>query len=303
MKATLALSLRPSLNGAKRIPLGLVVAAIFLHPSTTAQITVPYGDAYNFAILAHTTITDAGGSQVVTASPSYEANVGVYPGSSITGLLPSQVPDGTIYRAGTGSDPLLISASNAASHAFDVAMGETPFTLEPAQLGGLTLVPGVYRLPDTATLTGTLWLDAHGVVDPVWIFQATSSLITAAGAPGAPGSSVSFLNAGVPCDVLWAVPTQATIGTYSDFVGTIIAGTSIVVNTGAELDGRAWALTGAVTLDHNTITGLPCTELNGDTGGTTPPAGVPDSGSTLLLLGTGLATLLGLGRWFRSLIF
>ena len=76
-----------------------------------------------------------------------------------------------------------------------------------------------------------------------------------------------------------------------------------MVNTGAELDGRAWALTGEVTLDHNTITGLPCTELNGDTGGTTPPAGVPDSGSTLLLLGTGLATLLGLGRWFRSLVF
>jgi hypothetical protein len=201
---------------------------------------------------------------------------------------------------------LLILATNAATAAYGVAAGETPTAAALGlQLGGQTLTPGVYTfIPGTVNLTGTLTLNAANDPNPIWIFQATSDLVTAAGAPGTPGSSVVFLDGvGTPCDVLWVVPSQATIGTYSDFVGTVIAGTSIVMNTGATLHGRAWAETAAVTLDHNTITGLPCTSLGGtgDTGGNGGTS-VPDSGSTLLLLGSGLATLLGFGRRFRSLV-
>ena len=286
--------------------IGLVVAAaVFLQHNATAQITpIPYGDADSFAILAHTTITDVPGSSTIN-----NGNVGLYTGTSITGLTPSQVhpfgppPQFGIYHKAIDdpTDAWLLSASNAASHAYDLADGEAPRSPNLGlQLGGLTLIPGVYTFdPGVVLLDGTLTLNANGDPNPVWIFQATSALTTHEGALGDPlNARVVFLDGvGTPCDVLWQVPSSATIGTYSDFVGTIIAYDSIWLHTDATLHGRAWAENGEVTLDHNTITGLPCTSLGGGEGGGTS---VPDSGSTLLLLATGLATLVGLGRRFRS---
>ena len=70
-----------------------------------------------------------------------------------------------------------------------------------------------------------------------------------------------------------------------------MASASITLNTDVTLNGRAWALTGAVTLDKDTVTGLTSASI-----GNAPPATVPDYGSTMLLLAFGLAALLGFGR-------
>jgi type VI secretion system secreted protein VgrG len=160
------------------------------------------------------------------------------------------------------------------------------------QLGGKILFPGVYQLPAAATanLIGTLTLDANGVTNPVWIFEATSTLVTASNSSIVLGSGV------VPCDVLWVVGSSATLGTGTDFAGTIMASASITLNTNVTLDGRAWALTGAVTLDEDVVTGLPCTSIGN------APATVPDNSGTLLLLGSGLLALLGFGRRFIARI-
>jgi type VI secretion system secreted protein VgrG len=72
---------------------------------------------------------------------------------------------------------------------------------------------------------------------------------------------------------------------------------SITAETGAtDLDGRLLAETGAVTLDDNTITAPPA-EVQTGGGGT-----APDTGSTLLLLGSGLVTLFAFGRRFSVLL-
>jgi hypothetical protein len=283
MKATLLLT--AVRNGAKRIPMGLAfaIAVAFLHQAATAQ-TINLGTASSFRILAGSLINDAGGASTISTG-----NVGLSPATGAAiGLLTSQVSGGKIYAVdaagplGSVNNPaLLTSAQNDLTAAYTdaAARGVTfDYTASGSQLGGLSLVPGVYRFGHNASgnIIGTLTLNANGVANPVWIFQATSDLITGAGAPnGLNNSTVALINGATPCDVFWQVGTSATIGTYSRFVGSIMAASAITLNTGATLDGSALARVAAVSLDHNIITDS-CV--------------VPEPGTTLLL-GFGLATL------------
>jgi hypothetical protein len=278
----------------------VVAAAIFLHHNATAIPTVDLGTASSFAILAASEITDVqvppgGTSKIVTG------DVGLSPatGASI-GLTASQVVGGTIYAVnafgplGSVNNPgLLTTATHDLGLAYTDAAnrpvpGANAFGVADNQLGGKTLVSGVYSFghAPTANLIGTLTLDAQGDPNAVWIFQASSDLITAS------TSKVLFVNGvGSACNVFWEVGSSATLGTYSAFVGNIMAYASVGLDTGATLDGSAMAETAAVTLDHNIITGEDCSANGGC---------VPDTGSTLLLLGSGLAILLAFRQRFFS---
>jgi len=263
----------------KRIPIGLVVAAaIFLHQNATAIPMVNLGTASSFAVLAASTITDAGGSTIITG------DVGLYPGTAI-GLTAGQVTGGTIYAAETGSDPLLIGATADLTTAYNDAKGRSGGSTVGTELGGTTLPPGIYdSASGTFGITGTLTLNGGGV----YIFQMATTLITAA------SSSVVLENGAEACHVFWQVGSSATLGTGTDFEGNILAYTTITDNGGSTVEGRLLAMGGgqvggAVNLGDTTITEAVCTGGNGGTG-------VPDTGSTLLLLGFGLATLLAFNR-------
>jgi type VI secretion system secreted protein VgrG len=132
-------------------------------------------------------------------------------------------------------------AKSGLQTAYTNAQGQTPFTTLSGNLGGRTLVAGTYR--STGALTGTLTLNGGGV----YIFQMPSTLVTAS------SSRVVLANGAQPCDVFWQVTSSATLGSATRFVGTIMAQASITMVTGATLNGRALALTGAVTLDTNRI--------------------------------------------------
>ena len=86
-------------------------------------------------------------------------------------------------------------------------------------------------------LTGTLTLDGSGI----YLFQLGDTLITA------PGARISLINGALPCQVFWQVSSSATIATSTVMVGNIMALTSIALQTGASLNGRALARNGAVT--------------------------------------------------------
>jgi hypothetical protein len=137
-----------------------------------------------------------------------------------------------------------------------------------AELGGLTLTPGVYRI-GAAQITGQLRLNAQNDPQATFIFQIASTLITAS------NSSVVFINGASPCHVFWQVGSSATLGTGTDFVGTIMAQASISLTTGATLEGRALARTGAVTLDTNVITEPVCIAASPSTSTTVGPTGTP----------------------------
>jgi hypothetical protein len=127
------------------------------------------------------------------------------------------------------------------------------------QLGGLTLLPGVYKSASGAFLiTGSdLTLDAQGNADAVWIFQMASSLTV--GTPIA-SRSVILVNGAKASNVYWQVGSAATINGAGggSMVGTIIASAGMTFSTAgnasvALLSGRALSLFAAVTMVNTVI--------------------------------------------------
>lgn len=151
--------------------------------------------------------------------------------------------------AGSVNNPgLLTIAKTDLTTAYLDAAGRPTTVRIPTELGGTTLTPGVYdSASGTFEITGTLTLNGKGDPNAVFIFKAASTLVTAS------YSVVSLTNGAHVCNVFWQVGSSATIGTYSAFVGNILALASITVTTGATVDGRVLARNGAVTLDSNTI--------------------------------------------------
>ena len=213
--------------------MGLALLAPGL-PSATAQVSL--GSATSFAVLGASTVTNTGATTVT-------GNLGLSPGTSVTGF-----PPGLVLGASHITDAVALQAQNDATTAYNTLAGTAcNVDLTGQDLGGLTLVPGVYCFSSSAQLTGPLALDALGDDSAVFIFQIGSTLTTAS------GSSVNMLNGGSGCNVFWQVGTSATLGSSTTFVGNILASASITLVTSASVSGRVMALNAAVTLDSNSI--------------------------------------------------
>ena len=157
----------------------------------------------------------------------------------------------TLHGADNAGGPVSQQAQHDLTTAYNTAAGATPFNSVATELGGSTLDPGVYR-SGTLGITGTLTLDTHGNPAAVFIFQASSTLITAS------ASNMVFLNGASSCNVYWQVGSSATLGSTSHLIGTVMAQDAITADTGATIEGRLLARTASVTLDHNTITRPVC---------------------------------------------
>ena len=198
-----------------------------------------------------------------TGPTTINGDLGVMPGTAVPGFPPGMV-SGTIHAA----DAVALQAQSDLTTAYNDAAGRTPPALLSADLGGLTLTAGVYRAPGALGLTGALTLDAQGDPNSVFVFQAASTLITAS------ASHVNLINGAQPCNVFWQVGSSATFGTTSAFAGNVMALTSISLNNGVTLQGRALTRNGSVTLINDTITAAHCAPgTTGGDGGTGGPAG------------------------------
>jgi hypothetical protein len=201
-----------------------------------------------------------------------QGSLGVSPGSEVTGFPPGVVSNGSIHAA----DAEALNAQAAVTTAFNDASGRSSTGAISANLAGMTLIPGVYT-GGALELSGTLTLDAKGDPNAVFVFQAASTLITGS------SSSVSLTGGAAACNVFWQVGSSATIGTSSNFVGTVLALTSIQAQTNASIQGRLLARNGAVTLDSNTFSLPSCQPV-----GTTTTVG--GAGSETTVNGAGTAT-------------
>ncbi|MDB5351015.1 MAG: hypothetical protein JWN86_2262 [Planctomycetota bacterium] len=199
---------------------------------------VTLGAAKSFAVLGATTVTNTGLTSIV-------GDVGVSPGSAITGFPPGIVTSGSLHAG----DAVAAQAHADLATAYGVLAGETStVNLTGQPLGGLTLAPGVYHFDTSAALAGILTLDAQGNPDARFDFQIGTTLTTGS------GSSIRLINGGRDSNVFFQVGTSATLGTNTAFAGSILANTSITATTGASfVHGRALAVNGAVTLDSNTF--------------------------------------------------
>ena len=265
----------------------VLVGPAFTEAASAAQ-SVQLGTAAPFAVLGGTAVTDVPTSSIT-------GNVGLSPaaGTNYAGLTQAEVT-GTIYSvdgtgpAGNVNNPaLLTTAKNDLTTAYVAAAGQTPtstFSAGDNQLGGQTLVPGVYAFGHAATANITasspLVLNGQGDANAVFVFQASSDLVTAS------NSVVQLENGAQACNVFWQVSSSATLASASTFVGTIMALTSATLDTGATVQGRVLARNGDVTLDANTITTPPTCAASSTTTttaaqtATTTPTGTGGTGGS-----------------------
>jgi hypothetical protein len=205
-----------------------------------AAISPTLGAAASYSVLGGSIVTNTGATTMpgdLGISPS----IGVPP--HYTGFPPGIVgPPGTIHDA--DANAAAAQASNTAAFTSLDQGCDTTY----AGVQDLTLVsplgPGVY-CAGAFILTGNLTLSGSGV----WIFKSAATLTTSAN---------SSVTGGDPCNVWWRLVSSGTLAPGTTFIGNILALTSISLQTGASLNGRALAQTGQVTLDANTITGSSC---------------------------------------------
>ncbi len=227
--------------------------------SLTAQGAGPapvgLGTAGNFAILAKSGI-----STVPTSAVTGDIGVSPISQTAITGF--SQTLDasntfststqvtGKIYAADYAppTPTYMTTAVSDMQTAYTDAAGRTlpNFTeLGAGEIGGLTLVPGLYKWGTGVSISTDVTLS--GGPNDVWIFQIAGGITMAA------TKNVILAGGALPQNIFWQTFGAVAIGTTAHFEGIVLSQTAINVGTGASVNGRLLAQT-AVTLQQNAIT-------------------------------------------------
>lgn len=128
-----------------------------------------------------------------------------------------------------------------------------PYDIEllfPAQFGrNLVLTPHTYLLNAATSFTDTLYLNAEGDSNAVFVIQINGALTTST------FSNVILINGAKAKNIFWKVDGAVNINDYSIFNGTIIANNGAVnLTTGATINGRAFTTTGALSTAAVSVT-------------------------------------------------
>jgi len=206
---------------------------------TTAQAKVSMGSASGLALLAGSAVSSTGATVI-------NGDLGLSPGTSVGGF-----PPGILNGALHVNDAIATQAKLDLTAAYNDAAGRTSTDIVTlsGNIGGLTLTPGLYKSTSSLAISsGDLTFDAKGNSSAVFIIQIASTLTTTS------GRQVILSGGALASNIFWQVGSSATFGTTSVFKGTIMAMQSVTFDTGATLDGRGLARTGAVVMAGNTIT-------------------------------------------------
>ena len=209
--------------------------------------TVGLGTADAYAVLAGDMISNTGATTI-------NGNLGLHPGSSVTGAP-------TVIGASNIANGAALQAKADLRTAYLDAQGRPgPILIAAGALGGRTLAPGLYKddgAPASLGIATGQTLTLQGDATSVWIFQSASTLITET------GSRIVLSGGAQACNVFWQVGSSATLKTSSTFVGTVMANVSITAQNSVTVAGRLLAGAqangaGALTLETDTITRTPC---------------------------------------------
>jgi hypothetical protein len=262
------------LNGLKY---GVVLSGVLCASSQAMAAPLLNSDLATFAVLGDETVTNVptspivgnvgvystGGANSITGFDNTTADNNSYTSPQITGTLEA----GTA-TASTGQDGITTARTGLASLTGATVLGPN--------LTGLSLAPGLYQVSAAATNLdnyGTLTLDGGGNANAAWVFMMTSTLITGN------YSNIDVVNVGTGdgVGIYWDVASSATLNTYSNFAGNILASTSVTVASNASIIGRSLAESGYVSLDMNMIT------ISGISGSYSGGLDVQDDGSVVFL--------------------
>lgn len=211
---------------------------VVIPTQTTVQASVAMAGAANFAILAGSAVSSTGATNIT-------GDLGLSPGTSVGGF-----PPGILVGTQHVNDAIANQAKLDLTAAYNDAAGRTctDIVTLSGNIGGLTLTPGLYKSTSSlAVSSGDLTFDAKGNSSAVFIIQIASTLTTTS------GRKVILSGGALASNIFWQVGTSATFGTTSVFKGTVMAMQSITFDTGATLDGKSLARTGAIVMAGNTI--------------------------------------------------
>lgn len=234
----------------------LAVASVVLCQGATApRLPVNLGTAGNYVILSKSGI-----STVPTSAITGDIGVSPIAATAITGFslihaagspfATSAQITGKAYAANYGAPTpanLTTAIGNMQTAYTDAAGRTTPdFTeLGAGQIGGLTLVPGLYKWGTDVLISKDVTL--HGSPTNVWIFQIAGKITQAN------GTKIILTGGALAKNIFWQSVGVVSIGTTAHFEGIIMAKTAITLGTGASINGRLLAQT-AVTLNASTVT-------------------------------------------------
>lgn len=224
----------------KSIFIALTLAAVST-PAASANVDIPLGSCQNFAVEASAGVTFDGRLTILRTG-----SVGVAPGTSIEGS----------YRLDTGAVERNSPLANSCTADLQIAYNKASSAICPpsniiVELGGTTLLPGIYCSTDQLTVSAsTVTLDGNNDPNAQWVFQAANSLTTAT------ATSFILINGAQAQNVFWALGTSAYIGYSSSFVGNILASKAVTFGHDSTIIGRALAMT-AVSFESGSAVTLP----------------------------------------------
>lgn len=205
---------------------------------TTVQADIQLGAGNNFAVIAGSSITNTGATEIT-------GDLGLSPGTSIGGFPPGTL-NGTLHINDAIANQAKLDITTAYNDA--AARVASDMVTLSGNIGGLTLTPGLYKSTSSLAISsGDVTFDALGDLNAVFVIQIASTLTTT------PGRKVILSGSAQASNIFWQVSSSASFGTTSVIKGTVIALESITFDTGATLQGRALARNGNVTMDGNTI--------------------------------------------------
>lgn len=208
--------------------------------------------AANYVILAKTAINNSPTSAItgdMGISPAATTFITGFGLTDATGYATSPQVTGKVYAADmaspTGSN-LTTAIENMLTAYTDAAGRPTPdfLNLNSGDIGGETLVAGLYKWGSTVTIPGDVTIS--GSADDVWIFQIDNDLTMSA------DMNIILSGGAQAKNIFWQIAGEAIIGANSHFEGIILSQTGITLQTGASLNGRMLAQT-AVILDANAV--------------------------------------------------
>lgn len=221
--------------------------------STSTLAVVDLGAAGNYVILSKTAINNSSTSAITgdlglsPAATSYITGLAL---TDATGYATSSQVTGNVYAADM-ADPTPINLTTAVNNmltAYNDAAGRPSpdfSELGTGNIGGGTLIPGLYKWSNTVTLPSDVTIS--GSADDVWIFQIAGDLTMSSAV------KITLIGGAQAKNIFWQVAGEATLGTTSHFEGVLMSMTGITLQTGASFKGRALAQT-AVILDSNAVT-------------------------------------------------
>jgi hypothetical protein len=193
-----------------------------------------------FAIFSSTgNVTDTDGSTVVGDIGTNSGAVGGYDPLKVTGTI---YPSPNATTAACASD-LTTLYNNLNLLTPDIILNA------PAQFGNnLVLTPNTYLLEAATSLTDTVFFNAQGNSNAVFVIQMNGALTAAA------QSYVKLINGAQAKNIFWLARNAAvTWGVNAVFNGSVVCGGAISTATNDSIYGRIFTIAGAITTQGSAI--------------------------------------------------